>query len=172
MPVPPEQQPQLIVYEDTPTTIRERVQYIGEQLCGNPVLYGMTLSQLGEEATRGSVRYTENVEAVSSIGATPAALLKEFFSQRYDTYCDFDQTTTQRLESSAMYKQLLADALNKGPRRYKTGTMSSEYRPHEDAPSSRDRLRRYRMAMFIELNRQHVAVQPFSGSREHNMLAS
>jgi hypothetical protein len=164
--------PRLFAEEDAPALIRERIEYIGEQICRNPVLYGITLAQLGEDATRYSVQYSADVEVASSIGSSPASLLKEFFTQRYDSFSDFDQPTKQRIESSAMYRQLKDNAMNKRPQLIKTGVMSSELRSHPQSIASRDRFRRYRLATFIELTRQYVATQPFSPGQNSDRLAS
>lgn len=127
--------PAFLIASDADEAVRRRDLLLERRIDKAPAVYKTALESLGELATQGSIEFDSREDFKATLKRNPRDLLREYFTQRYDSSVEYDDPTEEALEKDENHRRLL-DAHKAAQSQHSKET-------------ARDAMRYSRLAFFI-----------------------
>jgi hypothetical protein len=146
-----EQPPSILLDEISDMKMRGRVRILDAHIHDKPLLFTGLLVHDDEvrEMLGNSTQRDLRADAVRQTGRSPQALLREYFTNNFDRFVEFDPETERAIGEDPAHQALLGAVRSAKTFMVKEGVMKSAMRSHIEAPALRDQARVNRLGLYV-----------------------
>lgn len=133
--------PGMIIDEDPQSS---RLMAMDAEIHRTPIVFIIALATLGEEATAQTRAINKAADGTIPLSPSPADMIQEYFSRRYDRIHEFDTATEQAIAET------LPNATGHDSYVVHTGKIKSITVTDPNSESNRDANRRHRLETYMQ----------------------